>query len=139
MYRLLAARSAGSGSFCRQQLAHLRSREHSRRERVHQRAVRNWQKAHVAVARKVTTDMLGTQRKCALASVCPCTVAAEARCVAVAGTLGPLRRSCRLLHQTALLVPDCAHVLSRYSSAQLLAGCDAFDDDGILGTEFRVS
>ena len=32
--------------------------------RVHRRAVHNWQVARVAAERELTTDMLGTQRKC---------------------------------------------------------------------------
>jgi hypothetical protein len=50
----------GSGS----KLVHQRSREASRKDRTHRRAVQNWHRAQAAVSRKLTAEMLGTQRKC---------------------------------------------------------------------------
>lgn len=47
----------------RAQLAALRSRDTSRKDRTHQRAVKNWHRAQAAVSRKLTAEMLGTQRK----------------------------------------------------------------------------
>ena len=37
--------------------------------KVHRRAVNNWHVARVAAERELTTDMLGTQRKCGLVPV----------------------------------------------------------------------
>ena len=38
----------------------------ARRQRSQARAVLNWRRARLAVTRKITTDMLGVQRRCAL-------------------------------------------------------------------------
>ena len=48
----------------RGQLAHTRSRGAKRKDRTHRRAMHNWHRAQAAVSRKLTSEMLGTQRKC---------------------------------------------------------------------------
>ena len=42
---------------------------HLQEAKVHRRAVNNWHVARVAAERELTTDMLGTQRKCDLVPV----------------------------------------------------------------------